>query len=348
MTPKQVFQTSLDYTSDSIRKFNYVTDLDLSCTDFRNATATPRTYYQNRSYTGAIYDGRNRLIKSTQRFNRGDIVPVDAEHLDDTLVTSARLGEAYSGLYGGILFPILGHFIFESLSRLWPLLWNSAPSHKQSMPIFYHHWPDLEIASIFRNPLYKVMFEAFGIEQPSLRLIDTPKRFESLIIAEPASAYHLSLNRQMISILNRVVDRTVGMETTTCPTQRVFLSRSQWRSNKRIVNEEALDDMMSRKGFRVLHTERMNPVELLKTLQDSEFVVSTDGSHAHLSAFCREGVRTLLLDTRPVPTQFAISILRDFRTFHVPLFKTAMYKMESGIVDLSLLSDVVDLAIAYC
>ena len=79
--------------------------------------------------------------------------------------------------------------------------------------------------------------------------------------------------------------------------------------------------------------------------KEMDVMVATDGSHAHLAAFCRPGTRVVLLDTRPVPTQFAIAKLRDFAAFHVPLFETPLYRAETGITDPDMLGRLIDQAV---
>ena len=337
------------YTAEGLLRFGYVTRNDLSCREMRDAVATHRVYYPDRSYVGAVYDSRGDLIRSTLRFNHGDIFPVDTPKIDDVAVISARQSSDAVALYGGILFPILGHFLFESIARLWPLLWRRQ-ARKASIAVYFHHWPGLELDAFMANPLYRETLNAFDLAQDDIKIIDHPIRFDTLIVPEPASAYHLNLDERMISILDRISKKSLGSDRGLPIRKergrRIYLSRSHWQDNRRILNEDAIDALMATRGIEVVHTEAMQPRELMASLGDAGTVIAADGSHAHLAAFCRSGIRTIMLDTRPVPTQFAIAVLRRFRALHVPLFETPLYRAEQGITDLAMLGQVVDLALA--
>ena len=102
---------------------------------------------------------------------------------------------------------------------------------------------------------------------------------------------------------------------------------------------------MAERGFEVVHTQSMSPPELVTMFRAADYLVATDGSHAHLAAFCRPGTRVVMVDTRPVPTQFAIAKLCNLAAFHVPLFETPLYRSEIGITDPGALGRLIDLAI---
>ena len=89
----------------------------------------------------------------------------------------------------------------------------------------------------------------------------------------------------------------------------------------------------------------MTPTALVDLFRSIDVAVATDGSHAHLTTFCRPGIRTIMLDTRPVPSQFAIATLKRFEAFHVPLFETPLYRFETGITDPELLGQLIDRAV---
>ena len=287
-------------------------------------------------------------MRSTLRYNDRDIWPADPAFVDDFSRIGVDECEHGVALYGGILFPVLGHLLFESLSRLWPCLWLSHAG-RWPMPVYFHHWPGLDMTEMRANPLYVQVFEALGIGFDAIRLIDKPVGFNKLIVANTASAYHMYLGVRMNDVFDRIVNSVVGEPAGAAANVQgrptVFLSRSRWMENRRIQNESGLDDMMGGRRIRVVHTELMPPQELITMLAKAGTVISTDGSHAHLAVFCQPGTRIVMLDTRPVPTQFAIAALRLFRTLHVPLFETDMFDPARGITDFSLLDQAIGLAL---
>jgi Glycosyltransferase 61 len=349
MNAATLYEQAVLYTIDGLKKYGYVTRKNLCCNEIRDATITNRTYFPDRSYVGAVYDGNDELIRSTLRFNTGDIFPVDTARLDDISKLSAWQSPHPVALYSGILFPIIGHFLFESIARLWPLLWREAGSAGQ-LPVYFHHWPGLDLKAFMANSLYRETFRAFGLKESDVNIIERPIRFDTLIVPDPASAYHLHLDQRMVSVFDRIANSIMqqGDYRHTSPqgNRRVYLSRSSWTENRRILNEEAIDALMMARGIEVVHTQTLGPRDLISLLLSADTVIATDGSQAHLAVFCRPGIRTVVLDTRPVPTQFAISALRGFNSVHVPLFQTPLYRMEQGITDLAVLGQIIDFALA--
>jgi len=347
MTPASLLEQAKYYTKDGLQRFGYVTRKDLSCIEFQGALATSRAYFPDRSYVGAVYDGRGALVKSTQRYNQGDLIPADPAIVDDLSSIGADRCEQDIALYGGILFPILGHFLFESLSRLWPLLWLNE-AERWPTPIYFHHWPGLDVAQLEANPLYVQVLNALGIDFGTIRVIDRPIGFTRLIVPDTASAYHLHLDIRMNDVFDRVVRSILGGPSHAgayANGPKVFLSRSRWNENRRIQNESGLDEMLDGRGFRVVHTELLPPRELIAMLATAGKVIATDGSHAHLAAFCKPGTPIIMLDTRPVPTQFAISALRPLRALHLPLYETEVFDPGGRITDFNLLDQFIDLAL---
>ncbi len=342
-----IFNQSIAYTLDGLDKYGYVTRNNLTVREFRDATATNRVYFEDRSYVGAVYDGKRQLIASTLRFNERDIFPVDPVLLDDIADVSAVRCEHSLAVYGGIFFPILGHFYFETISRLWPLLWRLG-NPGCGVPIYFHHWPGLDLPQIFANPLYAETLNAIGVSPQDVHIIERPTRFDTLLVPDAASSYHINLDERMQSVFDRITSYVIDRQdrpTSPGADRRIYLSRSGWTENRRIKNEEAIDAELVKRGFEVVHTQIMKPHELFAMLKSTAILVAADGSHAHLAVFCRPGIRVVLLDTRPVPTQFAIAKLRRFQAFHVPLFRTPLYQFEVGITDLEALGRLIDQAL---
>ena len=349
MTPTDMFNLTQNYTAIGLQTGGYVTRANLALHEVRDAIVTRRDYFPDRSYVGAVYDGKRNLVQSTLRFNERDIFPADPKFLDDISAASAQPSPDRTALYGGILFPILGHFFFESMARLWPLLWGRNTQERR-LPVYFHPWPGLDTPRFLDNPLYRLSLEAIGIRAEDLKVIDAPLQFDTLIVPAPASAYHLNLDYRMVSIFDQIASSILAQPGPTPqrlgPGRNIYLSRSQWSENRRILNEEAIDAEMTARGFEIVHTQHLSPQDLMAVLVDTDTIVATDGSHAHMAAFCRPGIRIVMLDSRPVPTQFAISVLRQMRAVHVPLFQTPIYRMEIGITEPAVLGQLIDLCLA--
>lgn len=345
-TSPELLEQSLHYRALGLATYGFVATREITLTTLRSACLTERRYGPANAYSGAVYDGQGRLQEALVRPVSGefDLRSVDPKTIDPAAFGSATSIEA--GYYGGILFPSLGHFLVETLARLW--LWsdfaNRGRDRAERVKIVVHHWPDLSLAEIFANRLYRALFGALGIRGTDLQLVqDTPLRADVLYCPSPLSIYHHYMHPQMSRLFDHLAEQIIQSgsgalrlpRSRGAPARRIFLSRSRWAANKRIRNEDQLDDLFRRQGFAILHPQDCDPVDLMRHLGEAEIAASSDGSTAHLLAFCKPGTRTLLLDTRPVPTQFALDKLRRFRSFHVQLFDNGHFDPITGLLDLT-------------
>ena len=333
------------FTQECLGRFGYVSRNDLHVRAVRAAVVTPRSFGPDRGYTGAAYDGVGALIPESLRFNQGDINPVDPPELPAGMREAAGSPRRL-GIYAGSLFPILGHFVFETLARLWPLAHLHGGGGTEPADIVVHEWPGLELPAFFDNTLYRALFDTLGITPDRLVLADFPLSYETLLVADPASRYHADMNMQMDDLLMFMRRSLLGTDAPPLTGDRLYLSRSRWGSNRRVVNEAEVDQVMAARGYKVVHPEALPPTELAGFLAGASIVVSFDGSHAHLAAFCEPETATVLFDTRPVPTQIAIAKLRGFRIMHVPLFEMPeLYREDAGVLDPSGLCSMAEQAI---
>ena len=296
----EIVETSLLFTAAQLARYGYVERRPLRIDRIDDALLTRRDYFPERKMTGAVYDSAGRRF---DRALRPPSIPDDLVNVDpERIVRSASDRSKRYGrlLYGGTLFGTLGHFLVETLARLWPYVPGWSGEGRRPRVVF-HAWPDLAYPGFWRNPLYRAILGALGIRPKDLRLVHLRDlRADTLLCPSPASVLHETLHPAMGTVLDAVGDRLARQPLharllrrrgSDLP-PRLFLSRSLWPSNRRIADESGLD---------------------------AEVVASADGSHAHLAAFCRPGTRILLLDARLVPTQFALAQLQRLRAFHVPL-----------------------------
>lgn len=316
---RDIKKECIDYTLELIHRFNYVYDRPIQLDRDRVFYGVHRNYWDANQYKGSIYDHRGRLIQSTLRFNNGDIVPADPEILAPHL---SFKGVPELTLYGGSLFPILGHFLVETLGRLWPLLQYKGPTQ-----LYFHHWPGLNIEDFRTNDMYTHIFNALGNDIQTIRLIDEEMKFTNMILPDTMSIYHSYMHPGMNTLYDKIVDFSYRTDSQTY--SKIFLSRSRWLENRRIQNEELLDEIFDRLGYKIIYPEQMKSHELVNLLSKAEMIAATDGSHAHLVSFASPNTKFISLDTRIIPTQVALAALRGIKAFHIPFHRGAFFDVDT-------------------
>jgi hypothetical protein len=331
------------FTAYGAEAFGYVEDREASIAVVPNALITARDYVDGpMRFTGAVYDGQNELVRSSLGFSEGDFTPLDPDRIAPERRDGAQ--PVRRAVYGGTLYSILGHFLFETVARLWHGV-DFAPRYRigrGSLPVVFHPWPGQELSALLRNPLYRQILAALGIRPGDIVLATVDLKVETLYYPSPLSVYHVTLHPMMGIVLDHLVAQLQARRSALArlisrkpPRTRIFLSRSRWAVHRRVSNEPALEALFRAQGFTIVHPQKLAPGELVELLQDAEIVASTDGSQAHLVAFCRPGTRTVLVDTRPVPTQFAIEKLRQLRGFHIPVYTNGLWNAETGAIEVS-------------
>lgn len=276
--------------------------------------------------TGAVHDGEGRLLRSSLRVLEGDRVPVDPEMAPVEDRAGAR--RVSRAVYGGSLYMALGHLLFETAPRLWPLMdLERRREGPDGVRVVFHAAPDFRLGSFNKRPMFRGLLAAFGIRPDDILIATEPLAIDLLYYPEPLAIYHDYMHPLMAEVFDHLVaelGRGGGLRGALLGRQsrakRVFLSRSRWPHDVRIANEGEIEGVFRERGFAVVHSQELAPPDLVRTLQAAEIVAASDGTHGHLVAFCRPGTRVLLIDTRPVPTQVAIEKVRGLRALHLPVY----------------------------
>lgn len=169
-----------------------------------------------------------------------------------------------SFVYAGLLFEHFGHFLLESLARLWfierrpdlPILWVAA--HRQPGLLAYQE-EILELLGI-RNPVH-VLTEQSAIEE--LIVPGLGYRVESEFAPEQQHAL-----------------KAIG-PAPLVPGKRVWLSR-RGVANGRFLNERVLEQELESRGWILFQPEAHRVRDQLHFLCDAERIAGIAGSAHHL------------------------------------------------------------------
>ena len=173
-------------------------------------------------------------------------------------------------IFAGYLFPHYGHFILESLSRLWfikrhpeiPLVWLGV--HNQ-----------IEFTDMHRQ-----IFDIYDIKNPMFLLTEATK-IEELFVPEAGYIISTRYTKSQIDAL-----RLVGSKPVV-PGKKIWLSRSKLDKG-RLLNEKYFEQLLALRGWKVFHPEHYSIVEQVDFLCDSEVIAGIEGSGFHTLIFMPE------------------------------------------------------------
>ena len=202
------------------------------------------------NFTGGLYRENHAFIEGSviYRHTLGDVQNPE-DHLSGTYI------------WGGCLFSHFGHFIWESLSRLYAIR-----KCKGNLPILF----------ISPNKLFNyhtIFFKTIGINN-DIKIIYKPTSVEHIIYSEEGSSLkHLLITDEQIDALGYFQHK----KNSTA--ENIWVSRSLLNNRQaKVTNELYIEDELKKNGFRIIHPEKLHIHEQINLLGNSNIVAGFDGS----------------------------------------------------------------------
>lgn len=226
-------------------------------------------------YAGGLIDSKTNLLIPEAIHFREDGLSQELPVTD--VLIGGDLPEIDAVMvYGGILYNHFGHFLLESLGRLW------AYQHvKQLNPyIFFHNdmgYPDYLQKTNF---IYQV-FKGFNIPLTKILFIDYKVRLKNIII--PAQKYGYGFCRkpdaQFLQFLHGFKFPGYlpkGFEKAG----KIYVSRSKIRLG-RVVGERLFEGYLGSEGYSIFYPELYTLYEQLAVYSKAEKIIFCDGAALH-------------------------------------------------------------------
>lgn len=195
-------------------------------------------------------------------------------------------------LYAGPLYAHFGHFLAESINRLWALRGSDVESI-----LFMPRHPGLTKFDQYQLDLFKQM----GVDIP-VQLVSEPTEIESLIV--PGQGFGLGPIargspefREMLKTLASNVEPKGG--------KKIVLSRFRTGKNGGVFQQKFMDENLERHGYEIFHPQHHSIEEQLSRYKAATHIVGLDGSAFHLAG----------LVARP-DQKFAVVLRRNHRAYY--------------------------------
>ena len=220
--------------------------------------------------------------------------------------------DSRTAVYCGRMIGHWGHFLLETLSRLWFFLEHDAPSYVYVLVVNEDTKPPV-------TDNFKAFFKLLGIWDRII-FLNHSTQYKRVIVPERSFQYRRFFHRKYMSIFDRVIsnaDRTFKMSN---PMKRIFLSRSAFpKAQQSEVGLSMLDDYFMRNGYQVLHPERMPLAEFILRMQAADCCAAESGTLAHNYLFCKNAQDTIVIERQTTvnDAQTSIARLRGLDTIYV-------------------------------
>lgn len=181
--------------------------------------------------------------------------------------------------YMGLFTSHYGHFIIDTLTRLWA--WAQFAPRRPKI-LIHGRQP---AANFFAAPFIREVFAALGLGPEDFVSFDTPMRLGEVIIPHPAFA---ELNHTHTAFARFMND----LGARLCPGPAVRVDRPVYLTKKNVtsgvshfVNEAAFAERLARAGVEVIAPETLSLAEQVVLFRTRAVVSGLIGSAFHTSAF---------------------------------------------------------------
>ena len=223
-------------------------------------------------------------------------------------------------VYGGFLRFVWGHFLMESMARMWAVVGNPELS---DLPIVFFA-DDADGGRLRRGTNYWRFFELLGVAD-RVRVITEGEWFDSIIVPELAFSNEEFFHPAFVSVFD-AVKRNVDLAASSA--RRIFLTRSRLpKARKTDIGIEKIDALFRDNGFEVVSPEQLSLDQMIAMIANAEVVATVSGSVAHNLVFCNNRQETIVVERYAVnnPFQPAIHAMRQLPT----TFVDACYGLHS-------------------
>ena len=213
------------------------------------------------SFTGGIFTSDGSFVEDSLLYRgKPGQIQEPIQHLDGTYI------------YGGCLFGHFGHFIWESLSRLYAI------RKCKEYPIIFIAPKDDFILQIFQDA-----FKQIRVKNEIL-LVKVPTSVKSLLYSQPGSSISpLFITDEQINALQYFTFASKN-------SQKIWLSRSRLYDGKfgKITNEKFLEEELTKIGYTIVHPQMISLYEQVRLISTSNVVAGFDGSQFFSVLFAKE------------------------------------------------------------
>jgi hypothetical protein len=238
-----------------------------------NGIILPLKWDPPQGRSGGVCDADGNFITGHKRHMQkgasGNIdhaypIPDETQHSTETVI--------YGGLYDGHY----GHFIMETLSRMWYFIENPNNEYK--------------VVFIWGGSLDCLEFLLMlGLREENIILLNKPTRFKKIIIPDHSFYLGNGYKDKAMAVYNVIRDSVIPAKF-----DKVYLTKSKLKS-RHLINEEYFENYYREQGFEIIAPEELSIREQVAVMAGASEVVTTIGTTQHQILFSRDGIKTTIL-----------------------------------------------------
>lgn len=246
---------------------------------------------------GDFVEQSRSWTKSTSMVNATPVLPEAVEIRD--------LPGRY--VFGGIFYGHFGHFIVESLSRIWAL---DAIGQPVDGMIFTPKTPRV---TEYHVEIYRKLLDAFGVTIP-IEIAKGVVRVEELYVPQQGFGMYdlIGGSREFRDYINSHAGKTVE----PVGPERLYVSRSRLGPGRgSILGEYRIEELLAEEGYEIFHPQQATQLEQIARYRAARQVIGADCSPLHLLGYVGDaGQNVGILTRRSMEIgAYLVKQLKDFK-----------------------------------
>ncbi len=192
-------------------------------------------------------------------------------------------------VYGGYFVHHWGHFLLDTVPRLWYCFENDAQVDKYVFMVNLG-----EDTGLKGN--YREFFALLGILD-KIEIVNQPTRYREVIVPELSYDRRNSYWSQRYNEIFEKVSANVKPDPKWEPKQRIFLSRGRLtKALKMEAGLQFLDHYFQKNGFEVIYPEQISLSYMIFLIRNAELCASGSGSLPHNMLFGADGQKIVIVE----------------------------------------------------
>lgn len=246
--------------------------------DIPFAAMSPIARLDDGVLVGGLHDRDGKFVEFAKHVRWGD----DILHTGGTAEIPRNDNPPVSpaGLYGGIFFNHFGHFLTESLGRLWAV--NDAGL--KHLPIYVHAlWGKINLEN--SDGYHAISLVSLGIDLQRIVFIEDHLTIERLYVPKLQfwfRRYGL-MNRRFLRFLANSERYIVAtMRDSASLPKKIYVSRTRWdRARGVVVGEPDFEAFLRENGYTPIYPESLTLRDQLAHYAAADAVIFAEGSALH-------------------------------------------------------------------
>ena len=144
-------------------------------------------------------------------------------------------------IYAGTAFSHFGHFLLESISRLWWVIQNNKFNIKV---VFLKNRP-------FDSPFLQLL-NLIGLKKENILFLEKPTKFSKVIVPEQSMCFYSYYHDEFLLPYNAIL-KNIEPEKH----KKIYLSRTKF-SKKDLINEEYFENFYKDMGYKIVYPEQLD------------------------------------------------------------------------------------------